>query len=275
MRQLTSIQDITCQDVLKILDCAEHFINGERLNFRGLTCAYSFEGNSLRTRATFLKALNALQIQAIELPNLLKTKETKHHLAGYLDNWLDLFIIRESNHAELKNFAEASRRPVINAMSGYEHPCEVLADLFSVRQHFGTLKDLKFCLVGPTTNVLRSWALLCEKMGLDYIQVIPAEFQSDPSISNHATIQLQEGIRDANVILTDSWPENFNDHNYQITPEALKQAFPEAWLIPCPPFDTQREVSQQAIESNYFAGYDQKSCLYPVQSAIITALLQR
>jgi len=76
------------------------------------------------------------------------------------------------------------------------------------------------------------------------------------------------------VILTEGWPLGFSDLSFQITPEILNLAASDAWLIPCPPINMEHEVNQQAVNSSWFAGYDQKSYLYPVQAAIITTLLQ-
>lgn len=276
MHKLLSIQDLSKQDVLHLFDVAQRFIEGENNVFPGFTCAYSFEGNSVRTRSTFLKALAKLQIQGFELPNLLKTREPKQHLAGYLDNWIDLYIIRESNHSILTAFSEASRQPVINAMTDREHPCEALADLFSIQKHFGGLEKLKICLAGPPSSLLYSWVLICELLDLNYVQVIPQEIQKQADLlsQNNIINSLNEGVQGANVILTEGWPENYYDPNYQITPEVLSLAAPDAWLIPCPPFDVKKEVSQQVIDSSWFAGYDQKKYLYPVQAAIIITLLQ-
>src|SRR5215210_3905521 len=124
MKDLLSIAALSSTDIESIFHLARELKNGYLPSFAGLTSAFSFEGNSLRTRATFLKGMAALNLTAIELPNLLKTKEEKTDLAGYLDQWIDLYVIRESNHASLEAFTRASKRPVINAMSSQAHPCE-------------------------------------------------------------------------------------------------------------------------------------------------------
>ena len=271
MKQLLSINDLSTDDVELIFQLAKKIKDGYQPKFSNVTGAYSFEGNSLRTRATFLKAMASLEITAIELPNLLKTKEDKNHLASYMDQWIDLYVIRESNHATLEMFAHASQRPVINAMSNQEHPCEILADAFYLQQRFGKLQDLKFCLVGPAGNVLRSWREFCELFKLEYVQVIPEELEN--SGAKQVTHSLEEGIRDANVILTDSWPEGVFDSHYQVTLGALQLAARDALVIPCPPFDTTKEVHLGVIASSYFAGYKQKSDLYVVHKAILTSRL--
>ncbi len=89
------------------------------------TVAWSFEGNGIRTRTTFIQAFRELGLSYIELPNLLKTTERACDLAGYLDPFYAMYVVRESNHQKLQEFAAASSRPVINAMSSQAHPCEV------------------------------------------------------------------------------------------------------------------------------------------------------
>ena len=188
-----------------------------------------------------------------------------------MDQWIDIYVIRESDHAALELFAHASRHPVINAMSAQEHPCEILSDAFYLQERFGNLQSLKFCMVGKTTNVLRSWRKFCELFSLDYILVTP-EMENELD-SAHVTSSLQEGLKNANIVLTDNWGGEIFDKNYQVTIGNLQFAAPDALVIPCPPFDTNREIHQNVIESKYFAGYAQKQDLYFVHKAILACLL--
>jgi len=272
---LISITDLGPSAVESLFNLAQELKAAHHPKFPGLTCAYSFEGRSLRTRAAFLKAFADLELTAIELPNLLKTSESKHHLAGYLDQWIDLYVIRESVHASLEEFACASRNPVINAMTSREHPCEVLSDAFWLWERFGGLEGLKFCIVGPPTNVLNSWVGLCQLLGLAFIRVLPAGFIDPNGISSpeNLTRSLEEGLRRVDLVLTDAWPEGFHNPTYQITPEKLDHANRGVIVIPCPPFNTDNEVNQALIDSPYFSGYDQKRDLYTVHMAILVALL--
>jgi ornithine carbamoyltransferase len=271
MKHLLSIAELSQGDILKVFRLARKLKNGYRPKFAKATGAYSFEGNSLRTRATFLKAMASLGLTAIELPNLLKTKEDKRHLAGYLDQWIDLYVIRESNHAAIEKFAHASRRPVVNAMSGQGHPCEVLSDAFFLWERFGGLQRLKACLVGPDTNVLRSWRELCELFKMKYVQVMPKKGKGPRG--GREVHSLAEGMRGADVVLTDSWPEGQFKPEYQVTLDKLQLASRRALVIPCPPFDETREVHPEVVASKYFAGYGQKRGLYIVHKAILTSLL--
>lgn len=138
--------------------------------------AWSFEGNGIRTRSTFIQAFHALGLEFIELPNLLKTEERVCDLAGYLDPLYEFYVIRDSNHARLGEFAAASRRPVINAMSGEGHSCEVLADAYFVDTALSPIEGVRICPWGPPTNVFRSWHELAGVLGLDVVHVCEPRF---------------------------------------------------------------------------------------------------
>jgi ornithine carbamoyltransferase len=272
-KSVITISDFSLDEIRQLFELADQ---ADRLAFSSdarLSACYSFEGNSIRTRATFIKALYDLSISPVEAPNILKTKEAVHHLAGYLDNWFDLYIIRDRNHERLAAFSKSTHKPTINAMTSEAHPCEVLADVYSVMKEKGDVESLKYCVIGPPTNVLKSWQRVGKVMGLDLVRVLPPEYTSEASQAGKATYSKSEGLKDADVILTDAWPPGFDDKSFQLTRRDLESAKPDAWVIPCPPFNVENEVHQDVIESAYFAGYGQKRYLYHVQKALIYYLL--
>jgi ornithine carbamoyltransferase len=105
--------------------------------------------------------------------------------------------------------------------------------------------------------------------------VLPPEYVSEAPPEGKATDSKSEGLKDADVILTDAWPPGFDDKSFQLTRRDLESAKPDAWVIPCPPFNVENEIHQDVIESAYFAGYGQKQVLYPVQKALIYYLLSK
>ncbi len=148
-RNFIKINDFSADEIQRIFELAD---KADELKFSAeasLTACYSFEGNSLRTRATFIKALSDLDITGIDIPNFLKTSEGVEHLSGYMDYWFDIYVLRDRNHARMVSFAEKTQRPIINAMSSEAHPCEVISDVYSVQKEKGDLKSLKFCIMGP------------------------------------------------------------------------------------------------------------------------------
>lgn len=234
------------------------------------TVAWSFEGNGIRTRTTFVQAFRDLGLAFTELPNLLKTQERASDLAGYLDPFYDVYVIREANHARLAEFAAASRRPVVNAMSSQGHPCEVLADACHVHTALLPLQRARICLWGPTTNVLRSWHELAGVLGCTVRHVCDARFHED---IGHVTFT-ETADAPADVVVTDGWPEGAEDPRWSLTEQHLAR-MGHPVLLPTPPFSIGRELAFDPVAYPRFAGYEQKKLLLPVQKAILRHVLKR
>lgn len=273
-KEIITINDLLPAEIEQVFDLADRSDSLAFPRSAGLTACTSFEGNSIRTRATFVKALADLGITPVEVPNLLKTGEDMRHLAGYMDSWMDLYILRDRDHERMAAFAAASVKPVINAMTGLAHPCEVLADLYSIQKEKGDVRRLRYCVLGPPTNVLMSWQRIGQVMGLDMIHVLPPGTAPEMPPGSSVTHHKADGLTGADVILTDAWPQGFFDPSLQLTLADLAAAKPDAWVIPCPPFNVAQEIHADVIDSHYFAGYAQKRYLYHVQKALITFALK-
>lgn len=228
------------------------------------TVAWSFEGNGIRTRATFIQAFRDLSLQFTELPNLLKTAERVEDLAGYLDPYFTHYVIRDSNHERLAAFARASSRPVINAMSSLGHPCEVLTDAYFIDRSIKPLSSATVCLWGPTTNVFRSWHELAGILDVKVVQVcaeryhqkgLPVIFTTQPPVH-------------ADVVITDAWPSGTEEAAIPLSSEDLSAMGIPA-LLPTPPFTVGREILLDPLQYSNFVGYKQKSLLLPVHKAIV------
>ena len=230
----------------------------------GFNVAWSFEGNGIRTRTTFIRAFRELGMEFTELPNLLKTEERVDDLAGYLDSFFDLYVIRDSNHQRLEAFAKASCRPVVNAMSANGHPCEVLTDAYYLDRKFINLKHAHICLWGPTTNVFRSWHQIATILDLNITQVCEERFHEQ-----HPSIEFRnEAPSHVDVVITDSWPAGI-DHSALALSSQHLSAMGSPALLPTPPFTIGREVLLDPVVYQGFVGYQQKRLLLPVQKAIL------
>ena len=228
------------------------------------TVAWSFEGNGIRTRTTFIQAFRELGLAFTELPNLLKTGERARDLAGYLDPFYAMYVVRESNHARLAEFAAASRRPVINAMTSDGHPCEVLTDAYYVETELRPLIDAHVCLWGPPTNVLRSWHELAALLGFRLTHACDAAFhQATPGV--HFT---EACPTDIDIVITDGWPSGVEAPAWSLT-EAHLARMGQPKLLPTPPFTIGRELAFDPLHYAGFTGYRQKELLLPVQKAIL------
>lgn len=228
------------------------------------TVAWSFEGNGIRTRTTFIQAFRELGLQFTELPNLLKSSERPEDLAGYLDTFFSLYVIRESNHDRLRAFAQASKRPVVNAMSSFGHPCEVLTDAYFIDRTVKPLREARICLWGPTTNVFRSWHELAGVLGIQILQVCEKCHHEEKSSVEFSDVPPKR----ADVVITDSWPAGIDAAHFALTNEHLLQMGSPA-LMPTPPFAIGRELLLDPVTYERFVGYQQKHLLLPVQKAIL------
>jgi ornithine carbamoyltransferase len=256
---IVSLSSLSEQDVRAIWSLVDAPAQPRRSNV-----AWSFEGNGLRTRTTFIRAFRELGMQFTELPNLLKTQERVADLAGYLDPFFNLYVIRDMDHKRLEAFANASVHPVINAMSAGGHPCEVLTDAFYLDKIFKDLKQAHICLWGPTTNVFRSWHELAIALGFRITQVCEEEYhESNPAIDFMSTAPSH-----ADVVITDSWPSGI-DHSALALSDRHLALMGRPALLPTPPFTIGREVLFDPVAYAGFVGYEQKQLLLPVQKAIL------
>lgn len=262
--QLTDLKSEDIQHIWSLVHAPGAALQG--------TVAWSFEGNGIRTRTTFIEAFRQLGLAFTELPNLLKTEERACDLAGYLDPFYALYVVRESNHARLSEFAAASKRPVINAMSAQGHPCEVLTDAYYIETQIKPLKEARVCLWGPSTNVFRSWHELAQVLGFPLVQVCHRRFHED--LLHVAFVEASALQGSVDVVITDSWPAwirgNTQAHGDMppLTREHLADLGYPA-LLPTPPFTLGRELTVDPVAYPGFVGYPQKALLLPVQAAII------
>jgi ornithine carbamoyltransferase len=228
------------------------------------TVAWSFEGNGIRTRTSFIQAFQQLGLAYVELPNLLKTNERACDLAGYLDPFYDMYVVRESNHERLQEFAAASSRPVVNAMSSAAHPCEVLSDAYYIDSKIQPIESAKIGLWGPSSNVFRSWHALAAVFGIKIQHFCGSEFHSE-----HAHVAFHSSpIETVDILVTDGWPSEFNDPAWSLTREHLAR-LGNPKLLPTPPFSIGRELGFDPIAYEGFVGYEQKRLLLPVKRAIL------
>ncbi|WP_063771235.1 ornithine carbamoyltransferase [Caballeronia sordidicola] len=258
---LSELSSVDVRSIWRLVDTPSSPVSG--------TVAWSFEGNGIRTRSTFIHAFRALGLEFIELPNLLKTEERARDLAGYLDPLYDFYVIRESNHARLAEFAATSRRPVINAMSSEGHPCEVLADAYFIDTALSPIERVRICLWGPPTNVFRSWHELAVVLGLDVVHICQPRFHE---VKPNVTFLESPGVT-ADIVITDGWLKGVDASGSSLTQEHLAQ-MGNPKLLPTPPFALGREISFDPLTYEGFVGYEQKALLSAVQAAILQYVAQ-
>ena len=228
-----------------------------------------FPASSIRTRVTFEKGIYLLGGQPILFPDdTLDKKENLKDVCGYLDNWADIIIVRHKNTGLVEKLARYSEVPVINAMTAVNHPCEILADLYSLSKIRKNFINDQYLFCGKNGNIGLAWKEASEVLGFNLSQCCGYGYEMDGVKVYH---NIKEAVKGKDIICTDSLPaEILNDfRECQITKEVMEMANPGAILNPCPPFYRGEEVSDDVIETGYFAGYGFKKNLLAVQQAVI------
>lgn len=276
MRDLIRLNDLKEEEVYEIFNIADEIAAGKYKGFLNEKSAVLFfSASSIRTRVTFEKGIYLLGGQSVLFPNDTLDKKTGaahsedlRDVCGYLDNWADIIIVRHKSMELIEKLAEYSKVPVINAMTDINHPCEILADLYSLSKIRDNFISDKYLFCGKSGNIGLTWKEASEIMGFELSQCCGAGYEIEGVEVYH---DIKTAIRGKDIICTDSLSvEELNDFkDCQVTKEVMNMANPNAVLNPCPPFYRGEEVSGDVIESEYFAGYEFKKNLLALQQAVI------
>ncbi|MEJ8306102.1 ornithine carbamoyltransferase [Saccharibacillus sacchari] len=285
-KHLINLSDWTADEIEALFESADDFRlrpQRERL-LANRTFLLFFPESSLRTRLTFERGIRELGGDCILFPpSTLDKREELRDVAGYAANWADGLIVRHSDERRVRELAQSSPIPVVNAMTFSSHPCEILADLYALKQRRPDYRNLTYVYVGPMSNIGRSWAEAAKVLDMEFRHVCAEGYELDMAGANPNDIvdarnytfyaDLEQALKGSDVILTDSLPDDLRTpdyfERYQLTAARLRLANPGALLNPCPPFCRGEEVSDDAIESEHFVGYGFKQNLLTVQQAII------
>jgi ornithine carbamoyltransferase len=278
-RDLRSIQDLTAPNVDEIfrisLDLKAKTKRREpHPLLEGRTLAMIFEKPSLRTRMTFETGMKQLGGHAVYLAPAdigLGKRESVKDVAQCLSRWVDLIMARTFAQATVDELAAEGTIPVINGLSDDEHPCQVLADLLTVKEHRGDLNGLQLAWIGDGNNVCHSLILLCAKMG-SHITVASPEghgprvkfvdaARADAQTSG-AQIKLirdpSEAVAGADCVFTDTWASMGQESEagtrakvfapYQVNADLLAKAKPDAVVLHCLPAHRGEEITDQVLD---------------------------
>lgn len=270
MRNLISLTDLQASDIYEIFHIADEISAGKYDGFlRGKSAVLFFPAASIRTRVTFEKGIWLLGGQPILFPSdALDKREETRDVFGYLNNWADLIVIRHKDIRLLEEAARYADVPVINAMTDKNHPCEILADLYSLSKMRDDFLHDKYLFCGKNGNIGLAWKEASEALGFELSQCCSAGYEMDGVQVFH---EIETAVRGKDIICTDSLSaEELDDFkDCQVTKEVMALANKNAVLNPCPPFYRGEEVSADAIESEYFVGYVFKKNLLVVQQAVM------
>jgi len=267
----------------------------------GTNAALIFEKPSTRTRTSFEVAMNDLGGQALYLSPRdmqLGRGETIADTARVLSRYVDAIVYRAFRHADVAELAKWATVPVINALDDREHPCQIVADLLTMQERWGSLKGRRLAYVGDGNNVLHSLLLGCALTGVHLASAIPARFRPLPEVVAQAkeyaedsgahltfTERPEEAAADADALYTDVWVSMGDEaqkeererafQGYQINADLLRRAQPDAFVLHDLPAHRGLEITDEIMDGPRAAIWDQAENRLHAQKAILEWLVRR
>ena len=297
-RDLLSLADLSSGELQELLELATQ-LKSEKLKLHcQKVLGLLFSKASTRTRVSFTVAMYQLGGQVIDLhPNVTQVSrgEPIQDTARVLDRYLDVLAIRTFAQQELETFAKYAKIPVINALTDLEHPCQILADLLTIQEKFGTLAGLTLTYVGDGNNVANSLMLGCALVGMNVRIAFPSGYAPDAEIvektrqiaNNKTEVVLthdpEAAAKGASVLYTDVWASMGQETQannrfpvfqpYQISQQLLSLADPEAIVLHCLPAHRGEEITEDVIEGSQSRVWDQAENRLHAQKALLASIL--
>jgi ornithine carbamoyltransferase len=300
-RDLLSAGDLSAAEVELVFERAAELKAEFRTTRRhallplaGRTLAMLFHKPSLRTRVTFEAGMTQLGGHAVHLATAdvgVGTRESVADVARNLDRWVDGIMVRTFAQATAEEIAAVAEIPVINALTDLEHPCQALADLFTLRERLGRLDGVRLAFVGDGNNVFHSLALLGARMGLEVRLAHPPGHGPDPAIleratavaSGHGRIVLgqdpETAVRGADVIYTDAWTSMGQEADaarrrtefaaYRVDDRLLSAAGPATLVMHCLPAHRGEEIASSVLDGPQSIVLEQAENRLHVQKAFL------
>lgn len=300
-KHLLTGEELSRDELVGLLDLAETLRTernqGKNRNvLQGKNVTLLFEKPSLRTRVSFTVALQELGAQAVELVSAVRKKEEPKDTAMVLATYSHGIMVRTFEHEILEKMAEYSPIPIINGLSDSHHPCQVLADLQTLKQYYGNLQGLKLCYVGDGNNMLHSLLLLLPFLGVHVTYSCPKGYEPNALIVKRATKRALEGggsiqafddpkdaVAGADAIYTDVWAsmgqesEEFEREKifapFQVNSSLYSFAKKEAIIMHCMPMVRNKEITSTMADHPRSALYRQAENRLHAQKALLVGLM--
>ena len=295
MKHLLKLSDLSEKEISEILNIADqlkyekkHGIEHHLL--KGKTLGMIFEKSSTRTRVSFEVGMydlggNALFLSSRDLQ--IGRGEPVQDTARVLSRYLDAIMIRTYAQQEVEDLAKYGSIPIINGLTDYCHPCQILADLMTIREHKGKLQGLKLCYIGDGNNMANSYIVGAIKMGMTVAVASPNGYEPDAEIMKWATetgrftltTDIYEAAKDADVLCTDVWASMGQEgeanerkkvfEGYQVNSELMKVAKPDAMVQHCLPAHRGEEITEDVFEAHANEIFDEAENRLHAQKAVL------
>jgi ornithine carbamoyltransferase len=302
-KDLTTIVDLSLEDINELFALTTELKESYKRNetdhcLAGKTLGMIFEKSSMRTRVSFEAAMTQMGGHAIYLTKQdinLGVRESVKDVASVLSRYVDCITIRTYAHETVVELADSASVPVINALSDYTHPCQALADLYTIKEKKGSLENIKLAYVGDGNNVARSLAFLCAKLNVSCRIASPENYElsagflkevkgiatSGTSIEQYR--EPKKAVENADVIYTDTWVSmgkekevetRRNDFKgYQVNSELVSLAKKDVFVMHCLPAHRGEEITDDVIDGPNSIVYDQAENRLHIQKALLKLLI--
>jgi ornithine carbamoyltransferase len=301
MRHLVTLNDVSAAEVARIFAITEDLKTKLAEGLRepllpGRTLALLFEKQSLRTRVSFEVGMTHLGGNSIMMGDDVGfgKRESVADFARVLGEMVDVVVLRCKSHATVEEFAKFSTCSVINGLTDESHPCQALGDLYTLREHFGTLDGLKLAWIGDANNVARSLVRACGHTGVKFSICTPSGYEFDapfladvrkrfPNLSLEVTKDPREAVKGASAVYTDVWASMGQEAErakrlkdfaaYQVNGTLMNAAPPTAVFMHCLPARRGEEVTDEVMDGPQSVIVAQAANRMHVQKGILVWLL--
>lgn len=302
-KDLLSLYDIQTQDIEHIFETAAAIKTRYRSgvpheSLKGKTLGMIFEKPSTRTRVSFESGMYQMGGHAVYLrwkDTQLGRGESIHDTAKVLSRYLDAIMIRTFSQETLEEFALHADVPVINGLTDMCHPCQILADMFTIIEKKGTCRGIKVAYVGDGNNVANSWINAALRLDFELVIGCPEKHTPDRVIYERAKKEIPEritvvhhpaeAVKDADVVCTDTWVSMGQEDDrltrleafkgFQVNDSLLSGAKADVMVLHCLPAHRGEEITDSVMDGRHSAVFDEAENRLHVQKAILEILINR
>ena len=300
MKHLLKLQDLNKSEILDILNLAdqlkfEHHNGVEHHLLKGKTLGMIFQKSSTRTRVSFETGMYQLGGQALFLSSndlQIGRGEPVEDTARVLSRYLDGIMIRTFEQKEVEDLAKYGSVPVINGLTDYCHPCQVLADLMTIREYKKSFDGLKLCFIGDGNNMVNSLIAGAITMGMECAIACPDDYKPDEKLMKWAnengkffcSSNIAECVADADILYTDVWASMGQEgekevrekafKGFQINDGVMELAKPDAIVLHCLPAHREEEITTKVFEEHAEEIFDEAENRLHAQKAVLVKLMK-
>ena len=300
MKHLLKLSDWSAEEIKETLDLADKLKAEKKAGvehhiLKGKTLGMIFEKSSTRTRVSFEVGIHDLGGSGLFLSSRdlqIGRGEPIEDTARVLSRYLDLIMIRTFEQEKVEKLAEYGSIPIINGLTDYCHPCQVLADLMTIREHRGVLKGNKLVYIGDGNNMANSLIVGGIKVGMEVAVACPEGYTPDAEIMKWAaengkftwTTDVLEAAKDADVLYTDVWASMGQESEaeerkkifkgYQINDDVMAVAKSDAMVLHCLPAHREEEITAKVFESHADEIFDEAENRLHAQKAVLVKCMK-